>query len=176
MEPLDDYIRGNLDRFSSEEPLDGHFERFGEKLTQMEGRRITRPWTVLLKIASVLILGLIISFAAIREIKMLNKNTIIISGSAGPELNEAIQYYSTQFNISYDRIQNLRFNDDQNEKKQVLEEFSEMDKQVQALEKDLKQNPEDERIVHAIINFYQVKIEMVDMIIARTEQFSNTIL
>jgi hypothetical protein len=177
MEPLDDYISGNMDRFNSDEPLDGHFERFDEKLTQLGRRRIAQPWTVLLKIAAVLILGLIISYAAFHEFNKLKISTLSsISGSAGPELNEAVQYYSTQLNISYNRIQNLRFNDDQNEKRQVLEELSEMDKQVQALEKDLKQNPDDERIVHAIINFYQVKIEMMDMIIARTEPFSHSIL
>ena len=50
-----------------------------------------------------------------------------------------------------------------------------MDAQVQAMKHDLKQNPDDERIVHAIINFYQVKIELMDVIIARCSKTTNTV-
>ena len=56
------------------------------------------------------------------------------------------------------------------EKSKILNELSEMDDQVQAIKSDLKQNPDDERIVHAIINFYQVKIELMDVIINRLQQ------
>jgi hypothetical protein len=177
MKPLDEYIRGNLDRFDTEEPLEGHFNRFTERLSQLEKRRIRQTGRVLLRIAAIVLIGLIISYAAIREFDLLKQGSEnIYSGSAGPELNEAVQFYTTQLSISYNKIQNLRFNNDKDEKKQVLQELSEMDKQVQAMKQDLKQNPDDERIVHAIINFYQVKIEMMDMIIARTQQATSSIL
>jgi hypothetical protein len=177
MKPLDEYIRSNLDRFDTEEPLEGHFDRFTERLTQLEKRRFRQTGRVLLRIAAIVLIGLVISYAAIREFNLLKHGTDnIYSGSAGPELNEAEQFYTTQLNISYSKIQNLRFNNDQDEKKQVLQEFSEMDKQVRAMKQDLIQNPDDERIVHAIINFYQVKIEMMDMIIARTQQTTSSIL
>jgi hypothetical protein len=115
----------------------------------------------------------VLTYAAIREFRLIkDKSTGIFSESAAPELNEAIQYYSAQSDMNYDKIQHLRFNNDQNEKKQVLEELSEMDEQVRALKRDLRQNPDDERIVHAIINFYQVKIEMMDVIITRTQPSS----
>jgi hypothetical protein len=93
-----------------------------------------------------------------------------------PELNEAENFYNAQLEQYYVKIQDLKFNNDQVEKKQILKELSEMDQQVQSMKKDLKQNPDDERVVHAIINFYQVKIELMDMIIARTQQTTNTIL
>jgi hypothetical protein len=177
MKPLDEYIRSNLDRFNSEEPLNGHFERFEDKLGRLERRRISQPRMVILRIAALVILGLVISYAAIREFNLLKQSKdAIYSGTIGSELDEAEKFYTTQLNISYHKIQNLRFNNDKDEKKQVLEELSEMDTQVQAMKQDLKQNPDDERIVHAIINFYQVKMEMMDMIITRTQQSTNSIL
>ena len=177
MKPLDEFIRSNLDSLNSDEPLDGHFDRFTERLSQIEKSRISKPWIFLLKVASVLIIGFAVTYVAIHEFTILKNNTAgSFSGSATPELNEAIQYYSAQLDINYNKIQKLRFNNDQNEKKQVLEELSEMDKQVQSMKKDLRQNPDDERVVHAIINFYQVKIEMTDMIIARTQQATQSIL
>jgi hypothetical protein len=120
---------------------------------------------------------LIISYAAIREFGLLNKSINNVDvGITSPEFNEAEQFYTSQLSIYYSKIQKLRFNNNFTEKKLVLDELSEMDKQVKAMKQDLQQNPDDERVVHAIINFYQVKIEIMDMIITRTQQTTNTIL
>ena len=177
MKLLDDYIKENLEQFDAEEPLDGHYDRFDAKLAQLEKRRGDRTETILLRIAAALLLALVISYAANREFRFLNRNTgNIISAIAYPELNEAEQFYTSQLSLYYTKIRDLRFNNDQTEKKQVMDELSEMDQQVRAMKQDLLQNPDDERIVNAIINFYQVKIELMDMIIARTQQSTNTIL
>ncbi len=177
MKALDDYILKNLERFDTEEPINGHNDRFDAKLTQLDRKRGRRIGIIMLKIAAVLLLGLVISYAAIREFRFLNRNTEnIITAIAYPELNEAEQFYTSQLNQYYSKIQDLRFNNDKTEKKQIIDELSEMDQQVWVMKLDLRQNPDDERIVHAIINFYQVKIELMDMIIVRTQQSTNTIL
>jgi len=120
---------------------------------------------------------LVITYASVREFN-------IISGRLGKtgtgltntELIEAEQFYTSQLGLYYSKIENLRFNNDKTEKMQVLKELSDMDQQIKAMKQDLRQNPDDERIVHAIISFYQIKIELMDMIIARTKQTSNSIL
>jgi hypothetical protein len=176
MKTLGEYIRGNPDQFNTEEPHNGHFERFNEKLERL-GKERNTYLLPLMRIAAMVLIGLVISYAVVREIKILRQETAdIFPITEDPELMEAEQYYTTQLNLAYYKIQNLAFNDDQHEKKTVLRELNDMDKQVQAMKIDLKQNPDDERVVHAIINFYQVKIEMIDMIIARTQQFQNSVL
>lgn len=177
MKPLDDYIRENLERFDTEEPLNGHYDRFNDKLAQLNKKGNHPVWNIFLKIAAVVLLGLVITYAAVHEFRILNRNAgNFISASAYPELNEAEQFYTAQLSLYNSKIQDLVFNNDQTEKKRVIEELSEMDQQVRAMKSDLRQNPDDERIVHAIINFYQIKIELMDMIIARTQQATNTIL
>jgi hypothetical protein len=177
MKPLDEYIRSNLDRFEAEEPPEGHFDRFDQLLTRSRRRRIIGSGKVLLRIAAIVLIGLVISYAVFRDFNLLKQYSASnYSGTADPELNEAEQFYNNQLSIAYTKIQNLRFNNDPNEKSQVLKELTEMDKQVKAMKQDLIQNPDDERIVNAIINYYQLKIEMMDMIISRTQQFSSTIL
>jgi hypothetical protein len=176
MKLLDDYITENLNQFDKEEPLQGHFDRFDAKLSLLEKKKSSAGITIL-RIAAAVILGLVISYAAIREYNFLDWNAKnFVSATTYPELNEAEKYYSSQLIVYYSKIQDLRFNNDQTEKKQVMKELSEMDQQVQAMKRDLRQNPDDERIVNAIINFYQVKIELMDMIITRTQQSNNTIL
>ena len=92
-----------------------------------------------LRIAAAVILGLIISYAAFREYRVLNHNVQkMISANAYPELKEAEQFYTSQLDLYYNRIQNLRFNNDQSEKKQVMNELSEMDGQVRSMKTRFK--------------------------------------
>lgn len=174
---MDDFIQRNLQLFDADEPDQGHIDRFRNKLDAMKTVGRTGTKILLLRIAAVLLLGVVISYAAFREFGLIDKQMNKMSlGFPNPELYEAEQYYTSQLSIYYNNIQKLRFNDDQAEKAQVLQELSAMDEQVQALKYDLKQNPDDERIVYAIIHFYQVKIAMMDVIIARAQQVNNTIL
>lgn len=177
MKTLDEFIKSNTGHFNEESPQDGHFDRFEEKLDRFDSRRSMKAKMFILKIAAALIIGLFISLAAYRT--FFNKPAQLSGDyvtNVDAELNEAENFYTSQLDQYKTKIQNLRFNNDQDEKKMVLSEFSEMDKQVRLMKEDLRQNPEDERVIHAIINLYQVKIEMMDMIISRTQQSTNSIL
>jgi tRNA C32,U32 (ribose-2'-O)-methylase TrmJ len=177
MKPLDDYIKENLERFNQEEPSPGHLERFELKLAETHKFMPVTTRYLLLKIAAAVMLGLVISYVAYREFtRLTNQNTFQQVIMSNPELQEAEQFYTGQLNIYYSRIQDLAFNNDPAEKEQVLNELKEMDKQVEAMKLDLIQNPDDERIVHAIINFYQVKIELMDTIITRAQHTTSSIL
>jgi hypothetical protein len=177
MKPLDDFIKYNPERFDTEEPLNGHFDRFDERLEKTYRRKTGLGMSMVFKIAAAVILGLILTFTAFRESRLLNQSLdYIVSSPEYPELREAEQYYSMQMDLYYSRIENLRFGNDKDQKQQILDELSDMDRQVVTLKHDLKQNPEDERVMHAIINYYQVKLEFMDMIIARTQESFNTIL
>jgi hypothetical protein len=177
MKLLDDYISKNLEQFDNEEPLHGHIDRFDAKLAQLGKRKGNQIYISLLKIAAAVLLGMVISYAAIREFKLLNRTAAYtISAAAYPELNEAEKFYTSQLSQYYNVIQDMGFNNDQKEKRRVMDELTEMDIQVRAMKQDLQQNPDDERIVNAIINFYQVKIELMDMIITRTQRSNYTIL
>jgi hypothetical protein len=51
-----------------------------------------------------------------------------------------------------------------------------MDRQAANIKKDLMQNPDDERVQNAIINYYQVKLEFLDMMISRAGETKKTML
>lgn len=175
--PLDDYIMSNPGRFDTEEPLAGHFDRFDEKLSRLPSSRTIKGWNMVMKIAAVIILGLVLAYGAFRESRFVSRSlNYMLSSENFPELKEAEQYYNFQMNAYYSKIENLRFENDIAQKQQILDELSFMDRQVMSLKHDLLQNPENERVVHAIINHYQVKLEFMDMIITRTEESNQTIL
>jgi hypothetical protein len=176
MKPLDDYIRENAGWFDTEEPLIGHYDRFDVKLSSVYEHQSKFGSVFMLKIAAAIVLGLMISYSALVGYRIISRNAEIKAMAAYPELNEAEQYYTKQLEQNYNRIQHLQFNKDKNEKKQIINDLNEMDKQVKMMKKDLIQNPEDERIVNAIITAYVTKMELMDMIISRTEQSSDAVL
>ena len=176
MKQLDDFIKSNAGQFDSGEPPEGHFERFEGRLEAIRRKR-SGVLTMVMRIAAILLLGLVITYASVREFNIISGRLQKTgTGLANTELNEAEQFYTSQLGLYYKKIENLGFNNDKDEKMQVLKELSDMDSQIKAMKQDLQQNPEYERIVHDIINFYKVKIEMMDMIITRTEQTPNSIL
>ena len=176
MMPLSEFIKNKRERFDTEEPLSGHFDRFESKLAKATIIK-ERSGFLILKIAAAILIGIIITYAAISEFSTISRNFgQIVSSAKFPELKEAEQFYNVQMNQYYKKIQNLRFDNDQSQKQIILEELSDMDRQVRNMKRDLRQNPDDERVVHAIINYYQVKLDFMDMIITRTQESNNTIL
>jgi hypothetical protein len=99
-----------------------------------------------------------------------------VDNCTNKELCEAENYYSKQVEKYYNRIEKLPFNNDLQSRNEILKELRDMDMQVEGMKKDLKQNPNDERVIHSIINFYQEKIDLMDMIITRTTVSTNAIL
>jgi hypothetical protein len=177
MKTIDDFIQKNSGLFDSEEPRPGHEDRFRSRLNKFHSYRKPGVQIIILRIAAVLLLGVVISYFAFREFRFIdNEINSITLDKPNQELNEAERFYSQQLSVYYSKIENLGFNNDKAEKKKVLQELTAMDEQVRAMKYDLKQNPDDERVMSAIINFYQVKIEMMDVIIARAQKTNTTIL
>jgi hypothetical protein len=176
MKSIDDFIQRHAGQFDTDEPEHGHVDRFKDKLGSTAVSRKPELGALLFRVAAVLLICALITFFSIREFGLIKSQLSMATDKANQELNEAERFYNSQLNIYYNKINQLHFNNDQAEKKQVLQELSAMDEQVQAMKSDLKQNPDDERIMSAIINFYQVKIETMDVIIARAQQQHNTIL
>lgn len=177
MKTIDDFIKENLDRFDSDGPPEGHFARFEDRLRKQERTGNRQVRMLLLKIAASVLLGLVISYTAWLEFRYFDRKADSIYMSAFyPELKEAESFYNAQLAKKYNEIQELQLGGDGVEKKLVARELSDMNARVRDMKKDLRDNPEDERIMNAIINIYQLKIELMDMIIARANQSTISIL
>ena len=78
-------------------------------------------------------------------------------GEVSPEYSQVEQYYVHQVNQMEDEIKTIDIvsNEDQNE--MLMDELRDMDKMYEELQEDLKANPNDERVINAMIEHYQRK-------------------
>jgi len=175
MKPGDDFFRNNRELFDADDPPEGHFNRFYEKLKASGSSGKTPILTMVLKIAAVVVIGLFLSALLYKGLS-LYQSALAEDSCLNTELCEAEDFYSKQAETYYRRIEKMPFANDPQSRNEILKELREMDAQVVGMKEDLKQNPNDERIIHTIINYYQEKIDLMDMIITRTSVSSNAIL
>ena len=163
MKKIEDYIKENKEFFDSDEPIEGHFERFEKKLEKQNRKINLITFTAFLKVAVITIL-VVLSSLYIYQNFIKNEDNLVTLGDISTEYGEAEKYYIQLVNSKFNEIKNTSFMD-KNQKTILLKELNEMDKLYKDLQSDLQTNPHDKRVINAIINYYQLKIEILNNII-----------
>jgi hypothetical protein len=166
MEGLKKYIRKNRDSFEEKEPLEGHFDRFRQKL---EARKPARKVNLFMVAAAAAIAGLVLTGTLgilynSSSWNPKNQNGISLS-VVSPELKEVEDYYQSQISSKYNQIKSLKEVATPEVETEVNKAITDMDNGYNVLKKDLSDSPKSERIVSAMIQQYQLRIEMLDQIL-----------
>lgn len=162
MTDLEKYIIANRESFD-QEPEEGHFIRFQKKLAKQQRHSLFSQFWPALKIASV-ILMIIFSGMWIFD-HTFRDSPVAATLIPVPEYNEAEQYFATQVNMKVNEIRQFQFIGDTTQKQILLSELSGMDSLYIELQRDLHANPGDERVLQAMIEYYQMKLDVLNNII-----------
>ncbi len=169
MNRLEKYIIKNRGKFESEEPGEGHFERFHNRLQARERSSSRFSWKNLLKVAAVILLllgsTLLIYFGS-------NQNEVqfITLADIDPEYREAEIYYTSLINRKYNEIISFDFHGNTGEKELLLRELSEMDNTYRILEQELNAEAGNRKVVDAMLMHYQLKVDIMGMILDRLQE------
>ncbi|MGQ9620191.1 MAG: hypothetical protein ACUVTX_04320 [Bacteroidales bacterium] len=174
MKNIENIIRENRDQFNDREPVDGHFERFEWKLQRRLHSQTLRRSIVpyLLKAAVVTLLVTLSSLWIWDNFIRSGKDRMALS-EVSPQYREVENYYIHQTSIMEDEIKTLYFSDNPEQKKILDKELWSMDSVYVQLQKDLKANPDDERIINAMIEHYQLKLEVLTYILNQLKAIRN---
>jgi len=174
MKTIEEIIRNNKDFFEEAEPSKGHLERFNRKLeirfqTKTTNRSIV-PY--LLKAAVVTLLVTLSSLWTwdhfIRPV-----NSRMTLGQVSPQYKEVENYYIHQVNLMEGEIVNVDLKNNPEQKVMLINEMKSMDSVYVSLQKELKANPDDERIINAMIEHYQTKLEVMTYIVNQLKTIRN---
>lgn len=174
MKNIEDFIRSNKEFFDGEEPSEGHFERFNRKLEIQCGEKVIRRSIVpyLLKAAVVTLLVTLSSLWTWDHFLRPDRNRMAL-GDVSPEYREVENYYVHQVNFMENEIVNLDLNSSPEQKEILKKEMRSMDSVYVQLQKELKANPNDERIINAMIEHYQTKVDVMNYILDQLRAIRN---
>lgn len=172
MSELEKYINKNKEAFDSEAPA-GHFDRFMERLNPMPSGRKVSLFPRILKVAAIALLVVLSSLWTYEKIFQPSGKDGIALGDVSPEYREVEHYYMQQVNIKYEEINNDHLFTDSIQKKLVLKELSEMDSIYNSMKMDLKTNPNDERVINAMIEHYRLKVEVMNNLLQQLQKIQT---
>ena len=157
----------------SDRPREGHEDRFRQKLERLPvGRPISRiRFRHAIQVAASVAIILTSAIVLIRTDKSGSK---VAQQEIPAAVMEAEFYYASQVDARYDEISGFDFGDAE-EKAVLLNELKDLENYHQQLMKDLEANPDDDRVVSALIRHYQLKLEVMDQIITQLNQVKSAI-
>jgi hypothetical protein len=174
MKTIDEIIRNNRDFFEEAEPSGGHFKRFERKLEVRFGtgtiKRSILPY--ILKAAVVTLLVTLSSLWTWDNFIRPDRNRMAL-GDVSPQYREVENYYIHQVNLMENELSSITLSYDQAHNEMLKEEMNSMDSVYIQLQKDLKANPNDERIINAMIEHYQTKVEVMSYIVNQLKELRN---
>jgi ankyrin repeat protein len=90
-----------------------------------------------------------------------------------PQYREVENYYIHQVSLMENEIKSSIISNDTEQKKALMKELQSMDTVYIALQKDLKANPNDERVINAMIEHYQNKLDVMTFIVNQLKLIRN---
>jgi len=165
MKTIEDIIRDNKDYFEDAEPSTGHLERFNRKLEKrFQVKPIKRSIVPYLLKAAVVTLLITLSSLWTWDHFIRTGSSRMTLGQVSPQYKEVENYYVHQVNMMEGEISGVELNNAE-QKAMILKEIKSMDSTYVSLQKELKANPNDERIINAMIEHYQTKLEVMTYIV-----------
>jgi len=179
---IEELIFKNLEGLNDIEPLDGHFDRFEAKL-KVQHKKKKFTFNVVWKVAAAVIFVLLATNQAFiymspngqgSILSAFNKNEVSLS-SVSSEYEEVEFYYSNAINVGLNQWNNLNTEGfiSEEEQKMMDDELNEFEDRFKTLQEDLAANPKDERVVNAMLEYYQTKLSVINMIVTKLEEVKH---
>jgi hypothetical protein len=174
MKSIEDIIRNNKDFFDDAEPSTGHLERFNRKLEKrFQVNTIKRSIVPYLLKAAVVTLLITLSSLWTWDHFIRTGSSRMTLGQISPQYKEVENYYVHQVNLMEGEIVNVDLKNNPAQKTMLMKEMKSMDSTYVSLQKELKANPTDERIINAMIEHYQTKLEVMTYIVNQLKTIRN---
>ena len=175
---IEEIILNNLKDLNDYEPMDGHFERFQAKLNKQNKRKLI-TFNLIWKVAAAVVFVLLavnqanIYFSPEKQNENLAiNNSEFTLSTVSPEYKEVEFYYTNAISVGLNQWNNLKTDGFISETEQDLmnSELTEFEERFKNLQTDLAANPNDERVINAMLEYYQAKLEIINMIVNKLQE------
>ena len=160
MDQLEKIITAFKDEMQDENPLEGHFERFELKLETQKKNKTFNRIRYIASLAAILAIALLVYKSNFN-----NTKTKTLSDLSN-QYADVEYYYTSSINKQVKLLNKLNseIGGDQTIKT-LTEEIKAYDKMYEQLCNELNATPNDERVINAMITYYQTKLEIINKIL-----------
>jgi hypothetical protein len=175
---IEELITKNLEGLNDNEPAAGHFERFEAKLEGFQAKRKATVFSIVWKVAAAAVFALLVVNQAIIWFSAEDSNPIsgsdsqITLATVSAEYEEVEFYYTNAINVGLNQWEKL-FSEgliSEEEQQMMNNELDEFEQVFEKLQGDLATSPNDERVINAMLEYYQTKLSLINMIIEKLEE------
>lgn len=171
---LERLILNNRDAIQDEEPLNGHFERFEMRLKKEQKPVRRMNFRTIMKVAAAVVFALL----AVNQARIYffpEKQQVLSLGSISPEYREVEFYYTSSIKQGMAQWNEFKREGLVSEQDQQMmqNEQKEFDQVYQKLIKDLNANPNDERVINALIEYYQSRMNVISIITSKLQEIKQ---
>lgn len=172
MSNLEDFIKNNKESFNSFELSEHHLEDFRQKLDKQNSRNIgTNHWfSIAAGFVFLIMLTVFVRYQYIKTEHAINTIKVVSLSDISPKYKEVENFYKADLDQKIDEFQKLDCQIDQEQKKMVDSELEQLDEVYFSLQKELKINLNDKRIINAMINNYQNRIQFLELVIGQIKE------
>ena len=168
---LERLILNNRSSFQENEPPEGHFERFEAKLQKASKPVRKINFQPIFKIAAIVVFVLL----AVNQVRIYffpEKQATLSLGSISEEYREVEFYYTNAIQLEMNQWEKLKSEGfiSESEQEMMQKEQEEFDLMYQKLLEDLKANPDDERVINAMLEYYQSRMNVITLIINKLQE------
>ncbi len=176
---IEDLILRNLEGLNDDEPGEGHFERFEARLQAMNQKKKVFSLDVVWKVAAAAVFAFLVVNQAIIWFSAdpaINSpaagNTEMSLATVSAEYEEVEFYYTNAINVGLNQWEKLVNQGliSAEEQQMMQNELNEFEEVFSKLQNDLSLSPNDERVINAMLEYYQTKLSLINMIVEKLQE------
>ena len=166
---IEKLIQNNLEELNENEPMQGHFARFEDKLKQQNKKKKINLKIVWRVAAAVVFIFLATNQAILYLSPERNADELISLASVSEEYEEVEFFYTNAINVGLGQWNSLKAEGfiSAEEESMMNDELEEFETLYKNLQQDLTANPNDERVINAMLQYYQAKLSVINMIVEK---------
>ena len=165
MKNLETYLKNNNHEFDCEEPNIGHFNRFEAKLNKVKS---TKKHTLIQGLSYVAVAASIILLFGVWLGSNFQSNEMQLA-QVSPEMQETQTYFTTLINNELATIETERNASTEQLVNDALNQLTTLESNYKKLTLALAENPENKRIIYAMISNFQQRIDILQDVLNQIE-------
>jgi hypothetical protein len=176
---IEDLILKNLEGLNDNEPSEGHFRRFEARLEKMNKRKKIIHLNLVWKVAAAAVFAFLLVNQGIIWFSPADKPQVtgepqsaFTLAAVSSEYEEVEFYYTNAINVGitqWEKLveQGMISEEEQQMMEHELEDFEQV---FLKLQDDLSLSPNDDRVINAMLEYYQTKLSLINMIIDKLQE------